>query len=111
MYKGEWNMDFSKAVTVTTEAEPVNLYPTVQTQVKDNKIGFKWNKVPGAEKYGIGVYQANKWVVKKQLDGSITTWTSPQVRSGKYRLVVLAKVNGEWVTADAFKKAFYVTVK
>ena len=88
-----------------------NLYPVVQTQVKDHKIGFKWNKIQGAEKYGIGVYQANKWVVKKQVDSSVTTWTSPQVANGTYRLVVLAKVNGQWVSADVFKHSFYVTVK
>ena len=88
-----------------------SLYPVVQTQVKNHKIGFKWNKIQGAEKYGIGVYQANKWVVKKQVDGSVTTWTSPQVANGTYRLVVLAKVNGQWVSADVFKHAFYVTVK
>ena len=87
------------------------LYPAVKTQVKEHKIGFRWTSVPGAEKYGIGVYQANKWVVKKQVDGSITTWTSPQVANGTYRLVVLAKVNGQWVNADVFKKSFYVTVK
>ena len=108
---GKWMMDFSNAVTVTPKTAEAKLYPQVNTLVKDNKIGFKWNKIPGAEKYGIGVYQANKWKVVKQLDGSITTWTSPQVRSGKYRLVVLAKVNGQWVNTDVFKKAFYVTVK
>ena len=95
----------------SSSGDTTNLYPKVQTQVKDHKIGFKWTKVPGAEKYGIGVYQANKWVVKKQLDGSITTWTSPQVANGTYRLVVLAKVNGKWINTDVFKKSFYVTVK
>ena len=103
--------DYSKAITVTPGSGSTSLYPVVQTQVKDHKIGFKWTKVPGAEKYGIGVYQANKWVVKKQVDGSVTTWTSPQVANGTYRLVVLAKVNGQWVNADVFKKSFYVTVK
>ena len=110
MFNSNWNMDFSNAITVTPKEATVNLYPAVQTQVKDSKIGFKWTKVPGAEKYGIGIYQANKWKVVKQLDGSITTWTSPQVRNGTYRLVVLAKVDGQWVNADVFKKAFYVTV-
>ncbi len=109
---GKWNLDYSNAITVTpNKADTNNLYPVVQTQVKNGKIGFKWNAVPGAEKYGIGVYQANKWVVKKQLDASVHTWTSPQVANGTYRLVVLAKVNGEWVKADVFKHAFYVTVK
>ncbi|WP_295154468.1 fibronectin type III domain-containing protein, partial [uncultured Ruminococcus sp.] len=107
---GVWNKDVSNAVTVTPKNPATNLYPVVQTQVKDGKIGFKWSKVQGAEKYGIGVYQANKWVVKKQLDGSITTWTSPQVKNGTYRLVVLAKVNGKWVSEDVFKKSFYVKV-
>ena len=88
-----------------------SLYPVVQTQVNNHKIGFKWNAVQGAEKYGIGVYQANKWVVKKQVDASVHTWTSPQVTSGTYRLVVLAKVNGQWVNTDVFKKSFYVTVR
>ena len=111
---GSWKKDYSKAITVKPNANNnnnnSNLYPTVQTQVKDHKIGFKWSSVPGAEKYGIGVYQANKWVVKKQLDGSATSWTSPQVANGTYRLVVLAKVNGEWVKADVYKHSFYVTV-
>ena len=111
MSDGKWIMDFSNAITVTPLTEEINLYPKVTTQVKDNKIGFKWTKIPAAEKYGIGVYQANKWKVVKQLDGSITTWTSPKVANGKYRLVVLAKVNGEWISYDVFKKSFYVTVK
>ena len=99
--------------TSHTDPEPqpqTDLYPVVKTQVKNHKIGFKWNAVEGAEKYGIGVYQANKWVVKKQVDASVHTWTSPQVANGTYRLVVLAKVNGDWVKADVFKHAFYVTV-
>ncbi|WP_295153640.1 leucine-rich repeat domain-containing protein, partial [uncultured Ruminococcus sp.] len=110
MFGGEWCMDLSKAQTVTPKQEATALYPKVYVQVKDGKIGIKWDKVTGAEKYGIGVYQNNKWKVVKQLDGSITRWTSPQVRSGKYKMVVLAKVNGQWVTADVFKKSVYVTV-
>ena len=110
---GKLGTDYTNAITVTPNKANVttNLYPEVQTQVKNGKIGFKWSAVPGAEKYGIGIYQANKWVVKKQVDGSVRTWTSPQVRNGTYRMVVLAKVNGEWVKADVFKHAFNVTVK
>ena len=111
MFNSNWNMDFSNAITVTPNEATVSQYPVVQTQVKDSKIGFKWNKIPGVEKYGIGMYQANKWKVIKQLDGNVTTWTSPQISSGKYRLAVLAKVNGQWVNADVFKKSFYVTVE
>ena len=105
------NYSFGNSSGHEDPPQPSNLYPVVKTQVKDHKIGFKWTKVEGAEKYGVGVYQANKWVVKKQVDASVTTWTSPQVSNGTYRLVVLAKVNGQWVNADVFKKSFYVTVK
>ncbi|WP_295155165.1 glycoside hydrolase family 9 protein, partial [uncultured Ruminococcus sp.] len=113
MIDKKWKQDYTNAITVIPKkpnTTDTNLYPEVKTQVKDGKIGFKWTKVTGAEKYAIGVYQANKWKVVKQFDSSVTSWTSPQVGSGKYRLVVLAKVNGKWVNADVFKKAFYVTV-
>ena len=103
--------EITKADTIIPAKSEANLYPQVKTAVKDHKIGFKWTAVPGAEKYGIGVFQANKWRVVNQVDGSVTSWTSPQVRSGTYRLVVLAKVNGKWVNSDIFKKSFYVTVK
>lgn len=111
MFDGKWNMDFSGEITVTPKEPTASLYPEVETQVKDSKIGFRWTKVRGAEKYGIGVYQAKKWKVVKQFDTNVSTWTSPQVSNGTYRLVVLAKVNGKWVNADVFKRSFYVTVK
>jgi len=111
MVDGQWNKDFSNAIVVTPNADSTNAYPAVQTQVKDNKIGFKWTDVPGAEKYAIAVYQANKWVVAKQFDGSVHTWTSPQVANSTYKLAVVAKVNGQWVTAQAEQHSFKVTVK
>ena len=111
MVDGQWNKDFSNAIVVTPNADSTNAYPAVQTQVKDNKIGFKWTDVAGAEKYAIAVYQANKWVVAKQFDGSVHTWTSPQVANSTYKLAVVAKVNGKWVTAQAEQHSFKVTVK
>ena len=110
MVKGEWFMDLSRPCNVTTGGAPVDPYPVVQTAIRDGRIGFKWNKIPNAEKYGIGVYQANKWKVVKQLDGGTTTWTSPQVSGNTYRMVVLAKINGKWVNDDVFKRSFYVIV-
>ncbi len=98
-----------KNTTVDTSLKA--LYPSVQTQVKDHKIGFKWNAIDGAEKYGIAVFQANKWVVKKQVDGNVTSWTSPQVGNGTYKMAVCAKVNGEWVKDNINQHTFNVTVK
>ena len=107
---GKWETDFSNEITVTPKTAEEKQYPAVLKSVKDNKIGLKWNKVQGAEKYGIAVYQANQWKVVKQVNGSVTTWTSPKVNSGDYRMVVLAKVNGQWVNADMGNHAFYVWV-
>ena len=107
---GEWIKDFSNEVTVTPKAAS-NPYPNFQTTVKDHKIGFKWEAVAGAEKYAIAVFQDNKWVVKKQLSGSVHTWTSPAVASSMYKVVVIAKVNGQWATAQAPNHAVMVTVK
>ena len=107
---GKWETDFSNEITVTPKTAEEKQYPAVLKSVKDNKIGLKWNKVQGAEKYGIAVYQANQWKVVKQVNGNVTTWTSPKVNSGDYRMVVLAKVNGQWVNADMGNHAFYVWV-
>jgi hypothetical protein len=59
----------------------------------------------------VAVYQANKWVTVKQLDSNIRTWTSPQIAAGNYKVVVVAKVNGEWVTAQAPAHAVDVSVR
>ncbi|WP_295154561.1 hypothetical protein [uncultured Ruminococcus sp.] len=110
MFNGKWNMDFSNAIIVTPNAAVTSPYPKFKTQVKDGKIGFKWEAVPGAEKYAIAVYQANKWVPVKQLDGSITTWTTPKIAGGTYKAVVVARINGEWVTAQAPSHAATIKV-
>jgi hypothetical protein len=110
MIGGKWKMDFDNAVTVTPKAETVSLYPVVKTQVKDGKISFKWTAVPGAEKYGLGIYSSGKWKLVKQFGSKVTTWTSSRVDKGKYKMVLLAKVNGEWVKSDISKAAFVVTV-
>ena len=107
---GRWETDFSNEITVTPKTAEEKQYPAVIKAVKDNKIGLKWNKVQGAEKYGIAVYQADHWKVLKQVNGSVTTWTSPKVNAGGYFMVVLAKVNGQWMNADMGNHAFYVWV-
>ncbi|MCR5541470.1 MAG: hypothetical protein K6F71_11745 [Ruminococcus sp.] len=106
---GEWFTDSSNAIVVTPKAAVTSPYPKFQTQTKDGKIGFKWESTPNAEKYAIAVYRAGKWVPVKQFDSSVHTWTTPQVKNGTYTVVVIAKINGEWVTAHAPSNA--VTIK
>ena len=105
---GQWIKDFSNAVTVTPEI--VSYYPKFRTQVINGKIGYKWEAVPGAEKYAIALYQANKWQIVKQLDSSVYTYTSPKISGGYYSTVVVAKINGKWVTAQAPAHAVTVSV-
>ena len=107
---GQWITDFSNAITVTPKDTVTNLYPKFQTKVINGKIGYKWEAVPGAEKYAVAVCLANKWQIAKQLDSNVRTWTSPKVQSGTYKTVVVAKVNGKWVTAQAPAHAVTVSV-
>ena len=107
---GQWITDFSNAITVTPKDTVTNLYPKFQTKVINGKIGYKWEAVPGAEKYAVAVCLANKWQIAKQLDSNVRTWTSPKVQSGSYKTVVVAKVNGKWVTAQAPAHAVTVSV-
>ena len=107
---GQWITDFSNAITVTPKDTVTNLYPKFQTKVINGKIGYKWEAVPGAEKYAVAVCLANKWQIAKLLDSNVRTWTSPKVQSGSYKTVVVAKVNGKWVTAQALAHAVTVSV-
>ena len=108
---GEWIKDASNAITVSPKEAAVSPYPVFEVKTKDGKVGFKWKEVQGAEKYAVAVYQANKWVPVKQLDSNIRTWTSPQIAAGNYKVVVVAKVNGEWVTAQAPAHAVDISVR
>ncbi|MCR5121680.1 MAG: DUF4981 domain-containing protein [Ruminococcus sp.] len=106
---GAWNRDFSNAITVTPKTSNENRYPVVTAEVSGRQFRLKWTSVSGAEKYGIALYQNGKWRVKAQFAKNVTTFTSPKMKTGSYRMVVCAKVNGEWDTSSLSKRA--VTVK
>ncbi|MCR5122460.1 MAG: hypothetical protein K6B74_08575 [Ruminococcus sp.] len=108
-FGGKWNKDYSNAVTVTAGEASGTKYPVVSAQVSGEQFRLKWTAVSGAEKYGIAVYQSGRWRTKVQLGGSVTSYTSPKMSRGTYKLVVCAKVNGKWDTSDISGRA--VTVK
>ena len=108
MVDGRWQQDFSNAVTVTPAASK---YPRVTSEVSGDQIKLKWTRVPDAEKYGIAVYQNNKWRVQAQFNGNVTSFTSPKLSKGTYTMIVCAKVNGEWDTSSLSSRAFRVEVK
>ncbi|MCR5122744.1 MAG: fibronectin type III domain-containing protein [Ruminococcus sp.] len=105
-FDGEWNMDFSNAVTITTKSA----YPKVSYEVSGRQFRLKWNPVDGAEKYGIALYQSGKWRVKAQFTKNVTAFTSPKIKPGSYKMVVCAKINGAWDTGDLNNRAFTVTI-
>ena len=77
-----------------------------------HQVRFTWDKVEGADRYGLAVYLDGKWRVQKQ-DITGTTYTSPKnLTTGKtYKVAIAARVNGKWDTANAIKNAVTVTIK
>ncbi|SEK57039.1 BspA family leucine-rich repeat surface protein [Ruminococcus albus] len=90
-------------------------YPTsikVEYSEKYHQVRFKWNKVEGADRYGIAVYLAGKWKVQAQ-NITDTVYTSPKnLTTGMtYKVAIAARVNGKWDTANAIKNAVTCTIK
>ncbi|MBE6874378.1 MAG: fibronectin type III domain-containing protein [Ruminococcus albus] len=111
MVQNVWCTDFSRAITVEAKSEMPVDFPKAEVKVSINKFRLDWTAVEGAEKYGIAVYQAGKWVVKASVDGSATSYTSPKISANTYKMVVCAKVNGKWDTRAINSRAFSVVIK
>ncbi len=111
-FNGKWNTDLSNAVTVVL-GMPASVYPWFYaTPVGDGKICIAWDYVPEAENYGIAVFLNNKWVIYKEFDKfCFFDWTTPQLSKKTYKVAVITKVNGEWMTEKAPSHAITVTVK
>lgn len=109
MLEGEWNMNFKNALTVTPMSAST---APIQYKIINGKVGIKWKPVYAvAEKYAVAVYQANKWVIKKELDGSTTSWTTPVLAPGTYRFAVVTMVNGAWKISSIKDMTFVVTIQ
>ena len=85
-------------------------YPVVTSEVQGRQFRLKWTAVEGAEKYGIAVYQSGGWRVKVQVKSNTTSYTSPKMKSGTYKMVVCAKINGNWDTSSLKSRAFNVKI-
>ena len=115
MVGGSWKLDYSNAVTVSPKAASDSTYPTninVEYSEQFHQVRFTWDKVSGADKYGIAVYLAGKWRIQTS---SITTnsYTTPKnlTPGMTYKVAVAARVNGTWDTVNAIKNAVTITVK
>jgi surface protein len=89
---------------------PTNIKVNYSTQYR--QVRFTWDKVEGADRYGIAVYLAGKWRVQTQ-DITGTVYTSPKnLTPGKtYKVAIAARVNGKWDAKNAIKNAVTVTVR
>jgi surface protein len=101
--------------TDTGNSGDTNTYPTnikVEYSETYHQVRFTWDKVEGADRYGIAVYLAGKWRIQTQ-NISGTVYTSPKnLTTGKsYKVAVAARVDGKWDTANAIKNAVNVTIK
>ena len=90
------------------EEETKITYPTnikVEYSEKYHQVRFTWDKVEGADRYGIAVYLAGKW--KVQMQTTDTFYTSPKnLTPGRtYSVAIAARVNGKWDIANATKNA------
>ena len=108
----ESNYVFEPVKAVTKKAE----YPVVNDITYNSKyhqFRISWSPVAGAQNYGIAVLLAGRWKVQTQdIPANTTSFTSPKLKAGQsYKLVVAAKVNGEWDINDLAKRAVTVTVK
>ncbi|WP_024859109.1 leucine-rich repeat domain-containing protein [Ruminococcus albus] len=89
--------------------ELIDTFPTnikVEYSEKYHQVRFTWDKVRGADKYCLAVYQAGKWKVQTQ-NITDTVYTSPKnlTQGMTYKVAISARVNGKWDTANAIKNA------
>ena len=77
-----------------------------------HQVQFIWDKVQGADKYGIAVYLAGKWRVQTSNITTNNYVTPKNLTPGMtYKVAVAARVNGKWNTTDPIKNAITVTIK
>ena len=89
---------------------PKNVKANYNTQY--HQIQFVWDKVQGADRYGIAVYLAGKWRVQTSNITTNSYVTPKNLTPGMtYKVAVAARVNGKWNTTDPIKNAITVTVK
>jgi endoglucanase len=89
---------------------PTNVKANYNTQY--HQIQFVWDKVSGADRYGIAVYLAGKWRVQTSNITTNSYVTPKNLTPGMtYKVAVAARVNGKWNTTDPIKNAITVTVK
>ena len=96
--------------STTTDTVPKNFRAITNSQY--HQIQFVWDKVSGADRYGIAVKLAGKWRVQTSNISTNSYVTPKNLTPGMtYKVAVAARVNGKWNTTDPINHAITVTVK
>ena len=97
-FNGEWNMELSNAMTVST----LHIYPELTAKKIDGRYYLRWTAVPGAEKYGIAICRdSSKWKLVAETDADVLEYkiSSNTKISGSYWVSICAMIDGKWDTS------------
>ena len=90
---------------------PTNIKVTYNLDYRQARL--TWDKVVGADKYGIAVYLAGKWRAQtSSIPASTCSYTTPKnLRLGvTYKVAVAARVKGKWDAENAVKNAVLIKI-
>ena len=100
---------FVKEQQTSAPSPDMNIRVNYNTQF--HQIQFVWDKVQGADRYGIAVYLAGKWRVQTSNITTNSYVTPKNLTPGlSYQVAIAARVNGVWNTTEAIKNRVFVTV-
>ena len=101
---------FVKEQQTSAPSPDMNIRVNYNTQY--HQIQFVWDKVQGADRYGIAVYLAGKWRVQTSNITTNSYVTPKNLTPGlSYQVAIAARVNGVWNTTEAIKNRVFVTVR
>ncbi|SDA09288.1 Glycosyl hydrolase family 48 [Ruminococcus sp. YE71] len=91
-----------------TGTTPTPKYPVAKATTSKNAFKLDWTAVDGADKYCVAYYTAGKWKILAQ--GNVLTYSRTGVPAGTYKVVVGARINGNWDTSNINKRAITLTI-
>lgn len=104
---GSWSTDTSNAIGVGCKSK----FPGVDVEVSHKRFKLTWTPVENAERYAIAIYKNGEWVVVAREDADVTSVISPEFEPGTYKMVVCARINGEWDLRKFESRTFEVTIR
>ena len=105
----KWYVETSSTSgNITTGSYPV--VTSIEYNALYHQFKMNWTSVKNAEKYGIAVYLAGKWRVQTYTND--TTFTSPKLKAGdRYRVLVAARVGGQWDLSDLKERSVIISIR